>query len=134
MNSLTTTILSNYFPYNLKIIDGWGDVRPLRCYHLDDDGNGGAVFGIIPLLRPMSDILNDPKIIEDLWKIGLGHIDYITSEREHWIKTYGEEEFINKIPYGVIKYLLANHFDIYGLIDKTLAKSKNDLFKSKHSK
>lgn len=131
MSSLTITILSNYFPYNLKVIDGWGDVRPLRCHHLDDDGNGGVVFGIIPLLLPMSEILNDTKTIQELSNLGLGHIDFITTEREHWIKTYGEEEFINKIPYGVIKYLFANHFDIYGLIDKNLAKNKKDVFRSK---
>jgi len=74
------------------------------------------------VLRPLSQLTEPIEhngeiiiVIDIIRKLGLGHVDYITTEREGWIEDYGIDGWVNRIPYGIINILLYYHFDIYGL-------------------
>ena len=53
MEQLTIKELTVYLPYNIKVLNGWGDIKKLNYTHLDDDGNG-VIFGVKPILVPVS--------------------------------------------------------------------------------
>jgi len=81
-----------------------------------------------PILRPLSqlneEIEHNGERFEPLERLkcpDLGHVDYISNEREDWIKKYGHQRWLDAIPYGLIQLLLKWHFDIYGLIELGLA-------------
>jgi hypothetical protein len=120
--------LAPYLPYGLKIKLQVGDVLEMsasaQCYN---------EIGIItltindnpfhkPLLRPLPQ-LTEAKLIHAGFE---SHIDWLTNEREHWIKTYGYEGMINKVPYIYVTWLLKNHYDIFNLIDNNLAIAIHD--------
>lgn len=70
-----------------------------------------------PILRPLSDLVIDENLIEDF--IGLGnwcnaYDEYI----DHW---YPDSSYAKKAPYVIFEYFLANHYDVFGLIDNGLA-------------
>lgn len=75
-----------------------------------------------PLLRPLSQ-LTEANLIHAGFE---SHIDWLTNEREHWIKTYGYEGMINQVPYIYVTWLLKNHYDIFNLIDNNLAIAIHD--------
>ena len=72
-----------------------------------------------PILRPLSDLTQN-ELIQELGTT-IGHLDWITIERDHWIRFYSHEYWLNDIPYVMYKYLIKNHFDVFGLIKKGLA-------------
>lgn len=65
-----------------------------------------------PILKPMSD-LTRPELeaagFED-------HIDFLTNEYSGWVMKYTRPVVIKETPYGHMQYLLANHYDPFGLI------------------
>lgn len=74
------------------------------------------------VLRPLSQLTEPIEhngetiiVIDVIRKLGLGHVDWITTERDAWINKYGIDGWLSRIPYGIIKILLYYHFDIYGL-------------------
>lgn len=81
-----------------------------------------------PLLFPLSSLteqLPDGSIpIDTISEFNIGYVDFMTSEREHWIEMYGMERYIGSIPLMIIEYLYSIHADIYGLIDSGLAIDK----------
>ena len=87
------------------------------------------------VLRPLSDLTKEITVngetfapIHKLWKSGISdHIDWISGEREHWIKTRGHDRWLGDIPFKTIEYLNQWHFDYRGLIDSGLAISVHDL-------
>jgi hypothetical protein len=130
MKQLTLEHLAPYLPYKLRILDGWGDIREMKYTHLDDDGNSGNIFGIKPILRPLSDLT---KKIEDN-RNKFVPINYIN---QHYLKcTIDKDGIVNDgidkyeilfLPYCLIKELLQLHFDVFGLIEKGLAIDINTL-------
>lgn len=52
-DQLTLEMLCGYLPYELKVLNNWGDIKKMRYTHLDDDGNGW-IGGIKPIFRNLS--------------------------------------------------------------------------------
>lgn len=132
MERLTLAYLSPYLPYGLKVL------RPDRLKVLELQGLCGDLmifkeasetYGSIlggqskPILRPMTDLT---------WQIladagDYSHKDWVTIEGDNWIALYGHEKWLNDIPYGLIQWLIKNHYDIFLLIQKGLAISIHDV-------
>lgn len=69
--------------------------------------------------------------IKRLMKSGIiSHLDWISNEREYWIKTRGFDNWLGEIPFKTIRHLIEWHFDINGLIDLQLAISVYSLDKN----
>jgi hypothetical protein len=77
------------------------------------------------ILKPLSDLTRED-LIEDLGT-ETSCLDWTTSEREHWIKFYSREHWINNLPYLIYSHLLKNHFDVFGLVEAGLAIDINTL-------
>jgi hypothetical protein len=136
-NKLELKHLASYLPYGVKVIHEdeikeihgiINDEIYLSYNDIGTDNNYCFAEDIILILRPLSQLTteiehNGEKFvpINVIRKFGLGHVDFITTEREGWIEDYGNEGWISRLPYGILEFLLSLHFDIYGLIDKNLA-------------
>ncbi|NML70014.1 hypothetical protein HHL23_09395 [Chryseobacterium sp. RP-3-3] len=125
-------IYSAYLPYGLKFISNRDSVDitnawtlvglkidnsyPHKPTLLSERSDYKNVINIwSPTAKP---ILYDLSYLtkEELIKAGFNdHIDFLTHEREHWIKVYGFEKYISKLPYGHFQYLVSNHFNIFNL-------------------
>lgn len=139
MKTIELKDLCGCLPYELKAISvRTNEVRTVTLWHYTYDlrtvGLNHLLFdGILlekhkPILLPLSALteqLPDGSIpIDVISDFNVGHVDFITHERDHWIDYYGREGWIGKIPYRIIEYLFANHFDIYDLIGQGLAIDK----------
>jgi len=112
--------LSPYLPYNLNMIlkkDEWmewkvQEIKPLRVLWFNDNQES---IGYKPILRPLSDLTKYKNIIFKLQKFNndttLLFIDF-----DYKVISYWEYEF-----------LIENHFDVFGLIEKGLAIDINTL-------
>lgn len=119
-------IYSSYFPYKLEVyhIDtDWAEDREITAtltgvfedcltfnqgadyYYQDND------IVVKPILYDLSYLTK-----EELKNAGFDdHIDFITNEREGWIKKYGLENYMKKLPYGHFQYLVSNHYNVFQL-------------------
>jgi hypothetical protein len=124
--------LAPYLPYGLKSLGYYPnggqniqEVTTLNVLNLLDFDSRRQ-----PILRPLSDLTEHKdgfiqlKVIRDM---NLGHVDYITNERDHWISEYGIDGFINKMPHGIFQKLIEWHFDLFNLIPQGLAIDINTL-------
>lgn len=135
--------LAPYLPYGLKC-----EILNYKCDYVGDkydtikgyyfygdspyfnfkhgrDHAGKNTTNFKPILRPLSDLTQED-LIDDLGTT-ISHLDWVTNEREHWIKFYSREHWLNDIPYVIYNYLIKNHFDVFGLIEKGLAIDINTL-------
>lgn len=129
--------LAPYLPYGLKIQGTThGEIAELSCCtetsvnitsRTFQYGMWADIFEVKPILRPLSDLTRED-LIEDLGT-ETSCLDWTTSEREHWIKFYSREHWINNLPYLIYSHLLKHHFDVFGLIEAELAIDINTLNK-----
>jgi hypothetical protein len=126
--------LAPYFPYGLKgYYEKDKTTWTLDCelHEADYQMKSLPLFHFIgtgsckPILRPLSDLTRED-LIEDLGT-ETSCLDWTTSEREHWIRFYSREHWINNLPYLIYSHLVKNHFDVFGLIPKGLAIDINTL-------
>lgn len=94
-----------------------GDTWVARLTNSDGHRILKNIETLIPELRPMSELTR-----EELYKHWDDHVDYLTTEREYWIKCSGREYWINEIPHSHYMYLIKNKFDIYGLLEQEVKK------------
>tara|TARA_R110002124_G_scaffold281430_1_gene455747 strand:+ start:96191 stop:96622 length:432 start_codon:yes stop_codon:yes gene_type:complete len=139
METLTIKELAPYLPYGLKIDSG--GFEDTRIMDADIESNckiiniGACIrMQYKPLLRPLSDLTK-----EEYWKLsgkdskdsfgfwygkdkryGFLHFEGYTS-RQYSL------DIINKIPYYAFEFLVKNHFDVFGLIEKGLAIDLNTI-------
>lgn len=119
--------LAPYLPYELKILNGWGDVKTLKYFHLDDEGNG-FIKHVKPILRPLSD-LRTAKLFDNYGDEKLTAIEEFYGNWDltpyDWVLTEVSDgkqlERLLELSYNVIDKLLEHHFDVFGLIDNGLA-------------
>jgi hypothetical protein len=137
-NKLELRHLCPYLPYKLKAKFMHPVVKHQKigvinnAYNLDDDvkisidySDDEHIWMFKPILRPLSDLTRED-LIEDLGT-ETSCLDWTTSEREHWIKFYSREHWINNLPYLIYSHLVKNHFDVFGLIEAGLAIDINTL-------
>jgi len=125
--------LSPYLPYGLKIAnksikksEGILSVYIMEINNDNDKGIENVLFGAnqIPILRPLSDLTKEEK--KEM------------HSRHPNLPNYQEfyEEFVNEkglnlsetiIEYAAMEFLIENHFDVFGLIEKGLAININEL-------
>lgn len=125
---LTTVFLAPYLPYGLKIkyrehsgvlFRLWQDKDTLYVNCINGIGtfvNPKYPNEFKPILNPISD-LTRPELENAGFRY---YIDYLTYENQG-------VEWTLKAPYDMIVYLLSQHYDIYGLIEKGLAISIHDV-------
>jgi hypothetical protein len=113
--------LSAYLPYGVRTNIGRYsetnvelDLGFLISYEID---------AFKPILRPLSELVIDEKLIEDF--IGLGnwcnaYDEYI----DHW---YPDASYAQQAPYVIFEYFLVNHYDVFGLIENDLAIDVNSI-------
>ena len=114
--------LAPYLPYNLQCV-GYGMKIRLNAHMLQ------KVDSLIvkPILKPLSDLINDD-LRKSMDMVGhSSHIDWTTNERESIIKGRGHQAWMKDIPFAIIQYLFENHFDVFGLIPEGLAIDINTL-------
>ena len=121
--------LAPYLPYSLKYLYN-DEILELDGLDVNQDAFncdiGETPFeNIKPILKPLSDLTKED-LIEDLGT-ETSCLDWTTSEREHWIKFYSREHWINNLPYLIYSHLVKNHFDVFGLIEAGLAIDINTL-------
>jgi hypothetical protein len=123
---LTIKHLAPYLPYELKILNGWGDIKTLKYTHLDDEGNG-FIRHVKPILRHLSELTKE---IEHNGENFVFSNVYLSNVKIKQI--IGEEystfnNFLNDVDYNSIQLLFKYHFDVFGLIDAGLAIDINTL-------
>lgn len=129
---LTIEHLAAYLPYGVKVVPIFGG------YAILDVENIGRVLvsdkPIKPVLRPLSDLIktithNGETFvpIDVIFKLRQGYTDWLTFEKESWIKKHGTSGFIGRVPHSIIKMLHSWHFDTFGLIEAGLAIDINTL-------
>lgn len=127
-------VFSAYLPYNLKFISQ-NEIHVLKEISNGNDSVNNLLLGDGRLLYYDYDckpILYDLSFLKktELHDYGLiSHIDYLTSEREHWIEKHGFLNYINELPHGHFVYLLSQHYNVFNLpkdqyIDKATLKTK----------
>lgn len=120
--------LCGYLPYGLKYLCN-DIVWDLKALYVSTSNRNYK-----PLLLPLSALMepmDDGSVpIDIIQKFNIGHVVFITLEREHFINLYGRERWIGAIPNMIIEYLYSRHFDIYGLIPAGLAIDKRTLIKT----
>lgn len=130
-------------PYGLKGLIHYSenDKELADLSTIDDTNNRCSVFSFLdstypikPILFPLSCLTElmfiEGKLIapiEIIKSFNLGHVDWLTKEREHWIKEYGLEGYIGRIPHKIIEFFNENHIDYENLIERNLAISVFDL-------
>lgn len=106
-----------------------GELQVTNKYTFDFEG----LEELEIILRPLSDLTkeiehNGERFIplERIRHINLGHCDWISTERDHWISMYGLSGWLGQIPYAIVNKLFEWNFDVFGLIDKGLVFSSNE--------
>ena len=118
-----------YLPYNITAIHN-EDIKGVeyKAINLTDRFYSmptAVLTNYKLILKPLSDLTKED-LIEDLGT-QTSHLDWTTVEREHWIRFYNREHWVNNLPHLIYNYLVKNLYDINGLIEKGLAIDVNDL-------
>lgn len=149
MERLTIKELAPYLPYGLKAafivrdeirridtlrslydIENYDDIK-LSIGHSDSE----HIWMFKPFLRPLSSLTeeinwgNQTYAIIDLFEIGddggyIYEYDHGNIKLISQLKTIAEYNYhhdINYLPYPVVQVLIEHHFDVFGLIDRSLA-------------
>lgn len=124
MNELTLEVLAPYLPYGLKQYQrGYGldlitEVTPANVLNLIDGSTGYK-----PILRPLSD-LHKPVIYRDKEIIPANYL-----YRKFDVTDMEFNGCITDPKHGhdVYVFLFENHFDVFGLLEKSLAIDINTL-------
>jgi len=116
--------ISEKFRYKSEDLDEDDDKDLLNIkeihFWLKDFGLNSTAHKIKPILYSMDYLTKD-----ELHKYGFdNHVDWLTNERESIINKYGYEYFLNKIPYGHIRYLICRHYNVFGLSDSEFIKKE----------
>jgi hypothetical protein len=142
MEKLELKHIAPYLPYGLKSADiyvkQYGLTKPLISDVVASnimkftDGSSNSKI----ILRPLSELIKDEKFIKETnenlfcgaWKFELENdcLKIITTEGYVNI-IYINEEIAYECSYSTYLYLIENHYDIFGLIDKGLAVSYLDV-------
>jgi len=62
--------------------------------------------------------------IDKIKEYNLGHVNWISNEREEWINRYGFNHWFKHIPLGIYNILLEWHFNIFGLEESEYIKKE----------
>lgn len=114
-------IYSAYLPYGMKAQYNNGDIITIigvntETIQVNSDFthygySDTRIEDVKPILYDLSYLTK-----EDLRYAGFDdHIDFLTNEREVWIKKYGRGNYIKKLPHGHFEYLVSNHYNIFGI-------------------
>lgn len=153
MEKLQLKHLASYLPYGLRwkiknelFYTGYMSTKRIALISPNHNGElckylwNNLPKNIKPILRPLSDLTKEIEIDREKFvpieifdfgddnsnnKIpdyGLKNYDYLLAVSEHNL-TYD----INFLPFGVVEFLFKWHFDVFGLIEKGLAISYNDI-------
>lgn len=126
MTELKITIdqLKNYLGTGLKVyIDEFGEEEEGLVGIVGDEIQTNIDAAEIDLVRPICHRLSDldkfiPELgfvpLQEIWKLELGHKDWISKEREYLIEKRGLNYWFNHIPYGIIQKLFQWHFWPFG--------------------
>lgn len=113
-------IYSAYLPYELEVYrieHKHETTKILSAYDLCPDGE---IDNLKPVLYSMESLSQ-----EELKRVGFrDHLDYLTNEREVWIKMYGIDAYLKKTPYGHIQYLISRHYNVFGLSESEYIKKE----------
>jgi len=127
-NKLELHHLAPYLPYGLRVIKGNGFTEMLSAYN--DGKDYISVLQVVrgmgkPLLVPVSELNASNQDFVDIceWLYG--------QERDNFDGIYGvfgwfdikKDDLLN-LPYKVVNKLFEYHFDVFGLIEKSLAINK----------
>ena len=120
-----------YLPYNLKVTRN-GFIGDLIALMNDEDSiaenfefkvscsnwweNNTDKNHYKPILRPLSDLIKDEFMFL-----------FVDTDIDNILSVYQADKSLDCIEYYLIKILLKNHFDIYGLIEAGLAMDVNIL-------
>ena len=117
MEKLTIEYMSIYLPYRLNIINSVGKITELTA----SDYPYFAKTGFTPILKSLSELKND----DDFWnefyiEFGGGHKNI-----EHFKNSWGTEILLDPLAFGYKywKLIIKRHYDVFGLIEKGLAKN-----------
>ena len=111
--------LASYLPYNLKILNGWGDIKTLRYTHLDDYNNG-FIVGVTPILRPLSD-LTKPIIHNGETFVPIEYISTSKGVSQRIMRRICNGQSLDNLEYWQAERLFELHFDFFNLIPAGLA-------------
>jgi len=133
--------LAPYLPYKLKC--KWNKSKPYELIGLRNgnesvnnelwiwkdgmDYGTGYLYECVPILRPLSDLNNEIVINGEkhqMWLLINGQKALENGEIENM---NGYQYSILELSYNKIQTILKFHFDIFGLIEKGVAISYNDL-------
>lgn len=111
--------IAPYLPYNLNIIGQDENIRVLNYSDIKDLSDNGNLYGITPILKPLSDLgelikkefqkeegTRDPEIIN------------LFSFENTGFDNYFDFCNLDKLPYECIVYIFKNHYDFFNLIEK----------------
>lgn len=118
--------ITPYLPYGLKMTYC---VENGENWILDHRNLNALTEFDKPILNPLSDLYNENNGHFNEIKRKYGCIN-ISLDKEHpnmFVLNNEDVVSYHYLPYMVIRYLLKNHYDIYGLIEKGLAIDKNTL-------
>lgn len=119
--------ISPYLPYKLKMLDGWGNIKTMTCYHLDDENNGFIVM-IKPILRPLSDLTREIEHNGERFV----PIEYISTSKavyQRIMRRVCNEQSLDNLEYWQAERLFELHFDIFNLIPNGIAIDINEINK-----
>jgi len=117
-----------YFPYPNHLSEGRRIVFNLDQMPFKIWCNPTNLNWLEILFRDTKPVLYSMDMLtkEELYNAGFeDHVDWLTHERETWIKKYGIEKFINETPYGHIQYLISKHYNIFGLDESEYIKKES---------
>lgn len=100
-----------YLPFGLKILNGWGNIKVMNYFYLDDEGTG-FIYHIKPILYPLPELNNQ--------QLTLFSVNF-----RMW---YNKENFdFNLMIYSDIELCHKLHIDYRNLIKRKLAININTL-------
>jgi hypothetical protein len=132
--------LAPYLPYNLKGKCKMGIMYVNSLYNPSYENNkyntenpiqGTSSAGTLvsdyndfkPILRPLSDLLK----FKELFNVVNTIKQFQISEKGFYSLNYAEFYDYKKLPYEIVNILFKHHFDVFGLIPKSLAIDVNTL-------
>lgn len=134
-------ILSAYLPYELDFIynrdipcksEAWKLVG--LCERLSSENDFVAratrkdyknqinttISLIKPILYSMTELTKEELHEADFG----GYVDFVTNERDVWIGKYGFEGFLNRVPNGIVQWLISKHYNIFNLPENAYIKKE----------
>ena len=123
--------LSNYFPYKLRILNGYGDLRILEYTDLKSVSDEGNVYGVKPILRPLTDLDSAITDINGFQFVPSVRFELVKDEDGDWCEEFYADQcespkakvMVTQMNFWLFEY----HFDVFGLIEKGLAISIHDV-------